>query len=182
MANKKTVGKNSKIVFEDYSQDVIKTMQGLSKSALRESGKVVRKILRKNIPVRSKRLKNHIASWAFVERRTGQPQLQIGYYSWQRVRKRNKEPSHASPSWVEFGTSPHVISAKKAKAMAYAENFYGSKVHHGGQRATHVLRNSVYDNIKEIKAAQAQYLAELSGAIERAKGKIDGREDVEDDL
>ena len=156
-------------------------MQGLSRSALRESGKVLRKILRQNIPMRSKRLKNHIATWAFVDRRTGQPQLQVGFYSWQKVRSRNKQPSHASPHWVEFGTSPHVISARNARAMAYGGDFFGARVNHGGQRGTHVLRNSVYDNIQAIRAAQEVYLKALSDTIERAQGKINQSEEAEDD-
>lgn len=174
-------GNSYKVIFNDYSKDVIKTMQGLSKTALRASGKVIRKILRDNVPVRSKRFKSHIASWAFVDRQTGQPQLQIGYYSWQKVRARGKQPSHANPAWVEFGTTAHVIHVKNARAMAYDKNFYGASVNHPGQRGTHVLRNSVYDHIEEIRAAQAEFLAELSETIERAQGKIVDSEEVEDD-
>jgi hypothetical protein len=169
-----------KIVFVDHSQEVIKAMQGLSKTALRASGAAVRKILRERVPMRSKRLKNHIASWAFVERTTGQPQLQVGFYSWQKVKARHKQPSHSSPHWVEFGTAPHTIAAKKAKVMAYDEDVYGKVVQHTGQRDRHVLRNTVYENIAEIRKAQEQYLKELSGTIEQAKAKIVDSEEPED--
>jgi len=171
----------SGVTFVDHSQEVIKTMQGLSKTALRESGKVVRKILRERVPVRSKRLKGHIASWAFVERKTGQPQLQIGYYSWQRMKKRNKQPSHTSPHWVEFGTAPHTIAAKNAKVMGYEENVYGKMVQHPGQHDRHVLRNAVYENIDAIREAQAQYLKALSEEIGKAKGLVVESEEPEDD-
>ena len=175
------MGSMEKIVFVDHSEEVINAMQGLSKTALRESGKVVRKILRDRIPIRSNRLKNHIASWAFVERTSGQPQLQVGYYRWQKVRARHKEPSHSSPHLVEFGTAPHTIAAKHAKVMAYGDDVYGASVHHPGQRDMHVLRNAVYENIDEIRKAQEQYLKELSDTIERAKGKIVESEEPEDD-
>ena len=44
-----------------------------------------------------------------VDYSTGQPQLQVGFYSWQRVKKKGKLPSHASPHWIEFGVNPHQI-------------------------------------------------------------------------
>jgi hypothetical protein len=168
--------------FVNNTAEVVKTMQGLSKQALREAGKTIRKILRENLPIRSNRLKNHVASWVFVERTSGQPQMQVGFQSWQRVRKRGKLPSHASPNWVEFGTAPHTISAKHAKTMAYAEEVYGKNVQHPGQRDRHVLRNAVYENIAEIRKAQEQYLQALSDEIGKAKGLIkDDSEEPEDD-
>lgn len=57
-------------------------MVGLSKIALRASGKVVRKYLRSVVPIRSKRFKNHIGTWAMVDYSMRQPQLQVGFYSW----------------------------------------------------------------------------------------------------
>ena len=53
------------ITFVDKSDEAKKTIIGLSKTALRASGKVVRKYLRENVPVRSKRFKNHIGTWVF---------------------------------------------------------------------------------------------------------------------
>ena len=99
----------SNVTFINTSKEVKKTMVGLSKTALRASGKVVRKKLRENIPVRSNRFKNHIGTWVMINYSTGQPTLQVGFYSWQKVRKKGKQPSHASPHWVEFGVKPHTI-------------------------------------------------------------------------
>lgn len=58
---------------------------------------------------------------------------------------------------------------------------YGHNVNHPGQAATHVLRNSVYNNISEIRAAQEEYLKLLSEEIEKAKSKIDDKDYEEDD-
>lgn len=171
----------TKVEFTDMSADTIKLMQGLSKSALKESGKIVRKILRNNIPKRYGNLKNHIASWAFVNKQTGQPCLQVGFYTHSRVRKRGKIPSHANPHWIEFGTRPHVIKAKNVKSMGYGDDFYGGAANHPGQKDMHVLRNDVYDNIAEIKSAQEAFLKELSDTIEAASGKVSESEDVEDE-
>lgn len=166
MADKSTV------TFVNTSSEVKKTMEGLSKTALRASGKVVRKYLRQNVPTRSKRFKNHIGSWVMIDRKTGRPQLQVGFYSWQKVRKNHKQPSRANPHWVEFGVRAHPINPNRAKALAYDDTFYGKKVNHPGTRATHVLRDTVYDHIGEIRSAQEEYLKELSREIDAAKSKI----------
>lgn len=175
------MAKKNDIKFVDTSKEVKNTLVNLSKSALRASAKPVRKVLRNNVPVRLKRLRNHIASWAFVDYLTGLPQLQIGFYSASKVRKRGKQPSHANPHWVEYGVRPHVIEAKNVKAMGYGSNFFGSSAQHPGHRGTNVLRNSVYDNIDVIKAAQIEYLSSLTGDIEMAAAKIIAGEEVEDD-
>lgn len=168
------------IVFVDKSADVKKAIEKLSKAALGASAKVIRKELRKAVPIRTKRFKNHIASWKFIDRETGQPTLQIGFYSWQKVRKRGKLPSHASPWWIEFGTNPHFINAKNVKNMWWQDSF-GKEVNHPGQQATHLLRNTIYDNIDAIRAAQEEYLAEISKILEASDIKVAETPDEESD-
>ena len=182
------------VKFVDKSDEVKKTLIGLSKAALRESGKVIRKKIRENVPLRTKRFKNHIASWVMINKQTGQPTLQIGFYSWQKVKKRGKKPSHASPWWVEFGTgqrgdtyspnrkrpSPHIIEPKRAKLLTDGITIYGYHVEHPGQPATHVLRDTVQNSITDIRNTQKKYLSEISGTIEKAYGKS-LFEDLEED-
>lgn len=175
------MAKQSSVTFVNTSKEVKKTMVGLSKTALRASGKVVRKYLRNNVPVRSKRFKNHIGTWAMIDYSTGQPQLQVGFYSWQRVKKKGKLPSHASPHWVEFGVKSHRIATRNAKMLAYNDVVYGHSVQHPGTRATNVLRDTVQNNIAEIRAAQEQYLAELSKTLEEAGAKVYDGEDADED-
>lgn len=169
------------VTFVDKSDEVKKTLVGLSKTALRASGKVIRKYLRENIPLRTKRFKNHIGSWVMINRETGQPTLQIGFYGWQRVRSKNKQPSHASPHWIEFGTKPHAMPKEGRHFMRYDDNVFGFHVDHPGQGATHVLRDTVADNITEIRAAQEQYLAEISKTIDEAIRHVDPEDEYEDD-
>ncbi len=175
------MSKKSEVVFVDTSPEVKKVMAGLAKSGLRASGKVVRKHIRDDVPLRTKRIKNHIASWVFIDRKTGQPQMQIGFYGWQKVKKRGKQPSHSSPWWIEEGTKPHLIHSSKTMYDKSTATKYGHNVNHPGQAATHVLRNSVYNNISEIRAAQEEYLKLLSEEIEKAKSKIDDKDYEEDD-
>jgi len=51
------------VTFINTSAEVKKSIEGLAKTALRAAGKVVRKKLRENIPIKSKNLKNHIGTW-----------------------------------------------------------------------------------------------------------------------
>lgn len=169
------------ITFVDKSSEVKKTIVGLSKTALRASGKVIRKHLRENIPVRSRRFKNHIGTWVMINYATGQPTLQVGFYSWQKVRKKGKQPSHASPHWVEFGVSSHTIKPKNAKVLAYDDTMYGHLVTHPGARATNVLRDTVQNNIAEIRKAQEEYLKEISKTLEEAGLKVEQGDEFEDD-
>lgn len=171
----------STVTFVNTSKEVKDTIKGLSRTALGAAGKVIRKHLRENLPIRSNRLKNHIGTWKRIDKSTGQIRLEIGFYSWQTVRKKGKVPSHASPHWVEFGTNPHQIQPRNAKVLAYNDVMYGQKVQHPGTRATNVLRNTVQNNIDEIRAAQEQYLAEISKTLEEAGIKIDDTPDEEDD-
>lgn len=179
MANKN----NYNITFVDKSSEVKKAIVGLSKTALRASGKVIRKHLRDNIPIRSKRFKNHIGTWVMINYATGQPTLQVGFYSWQRVKKKGKLPSHASPHWIESGTAPHTMPSDKKAGhfMRYDDMIFGYKVNHPGTRATNVLRNTVQDNIQEIRAAQEEYLKEITNTLEAAGLKIDKGDEFEDD-
>lgn len=185
MANPKTLynANGVQVTFIDVSPEVKKTLVKLSKTALRASAKVIRKKLRDDLPTRSKRIKNHIGSWAMINYKTGQPTLQIGFYSWQKVKKKGKLPSHASPHWIEFGVKAHDIPKpgnKNGKFMAYGDTVYGFRVKHPGTTATHILRNTVQNNIAEIRAAQAEYLAEITKTIEEAKAKCYNGEDTDE--
>lgn len=171
-----------KTKFVNTSAEAKKALQGLSKTALRDAGKIVRKTLRETVPIRSKRFKNHIASWAFINNKTGQPELQVGFYSWQRVKKRGKLPSHANPHWIEFGVKSHTIAPKGSKkAMSYNNEFYGKAVDHPGTPALHTLRNSVYENIDKIRDAQADLLKYLDQTLEVAQSNVFNGEAEEDD-
>lgn len=171
---------NSKVEFIDTSHEVKNTMVKLSKSALRASAKVAGKEIRENTKKYTSRLSKQVGYWAKIDRSTGQPELQIGYYSKAQARKKNKQPSHANPAWKEFGVNSHVISIKNANTLSDGHVNYGKSVAHPGLRGESTLRNSVFDNINEIRAAQEEYLAELNRTIEEAGGKIVESEEVED--
>lgn len=178
----KTIYKTNgvEVTFVDTSKEVKKAIEKLSKEALGASARVIRKNLRSDLPVYTKRFKNHIASWKYIDRNTGQPTLQIGFYSWQRVKKKGKLPSHASPWWVEFGTNPHIIEPKNAKILWWQDSF-GTHVNHPGQGARHLLRDTIQNNIDEIRKAQEQYLKQISDIMDIFDLKINETEEEEND-
>lgn len=171
---------NNDIKFIDTSKDVKNTMVKLSKSALRASAKVAGKAIRENTQKYTGKLSKQVGYWARINRDTGQPELQIGYYSKGQAKKKGKSPSHANPAWSEFGVSPHVISIKKANTLSNGKINFGKSVSHPGLRGQSILRNSVFNNIDAIKDAQKEFLSVLNKTIEAAGGKVVESEEIED--
>lgn len=167
------------IIFIDTSTEVKTTLEKLSKTALRAGGKVIAPKIKDNTRARTQRLKNHVGYWARINKQTGQPELQIGYYSWQRVKKRGKQPSHANPSWIEHGTLSHKIQIKNAKTLTDGKIDFGKSVIVKGMNADHTLRTTVLENIDEMRKAQEEYLNELNQEIEKAQTKIHEGEEEE---
>lgn len=168
------------VEFINTSSEVKKTMVKLSKSALRAAAKVAGKAIRENTEKYTGRLAKQVGYWAKIDRKTGQPELQIGYYSKRQARKKGKSPSHANPSWQEFGVNPHVISIRKANTMSDGKINYGKSVTHPGLRGQNILRNSVFNNISAIQDAQKEYLSALNKEIKAVGGKIIESEEIED--
>ena len=171
---------NKDIKFIDTSKEVKSTMVKLSKSALRASAKVAGKAIRENTQKYTGKLSKQVGYWARINRDTGQPELQIGYYSKGQAKKKGKSPSHANPAWSEFGVNPHVISIKKANTLSNGKINFGKSVSHPGLRGQSILRNSVFNNIDAIKDAQKEFLSALNKTIEAAGGKVVESEEIED--
>ena len=79
---------NKDIKFIDTSKEVKSTMVKLSKSALRASAKVAGKAIRENTQKYTGKLSKQVGYWAKINRDTGQPELQIGYYSKGQAKKK----------------------------------------------------------------------------------------------
>lgn len=170
----------NEITFIDTSKEVKDTMVKLSKSALRAAGKIAGRKIKENTKVHTGSLQNQVGYWARIDRETGQPELQIGYYSKQRAKKKGKTPSHANPAWKEFGVNAHEISIKNANTLTDGVIDYGKSVNHPGLAGQNTLRNSVLDNVDLIREAQEKYLSELNSTIEEASRMIEESEEDED--
>lgn len=170
---------SSEIKFIDTSSDCKKQMVNLSKKALKEGGKVVTKIVKENVPSRTGATKKSVTAWAKVDRTTGQPYMEIGYRSRSQMRKRGIK-FFANPCWFEFGVRPHIIMTKEYKEKGYSSyelegngRKYGYIVKHPGLSGKNLLRNTVENNIKEIQAAQEEYLGQLTDLMIAEGAKIE---------
>lgn len=171
-----------RVVFTDTSAEVKSQMQDLSKKALRQASKTIRKILKSNVPKKSGNFSKSIAGWARIDRSTGQPTLDIGYLSRKRVRQKYGVKFFANPAWFEFGTRRHLITTT-TKILTDGNIPYGKVVVHPGMGGKNFLRNTVMENIAEIRSAQEEYLGHLTKLIISVGGVIppDYEGEVEDD-
>lgn len=169
------------VQFVSVDKEIIIALRNLSKKALRAGGKVIRNKLKASGEI-SQNMRNHIAAAADIDRANGTPQLKIGFYGWRKVASKGKTPSKRNPWWQEFGTKPHQIARKdNGKILGSNSLFFFSPVQNPGFSAQHTLRNIVYDNINEIRAAQEPFLEQLNGEIDAALTKEDYTEEVDDE-
>lgn len=158
MAMPKSVTKINKdgVQFTSSVDKIEYTIQELTKAALRDTAKLIRKIAKENAPVATGNLKNNIGTWVRTDKSgpmKGTSYLQIGVYDKERARK---------------------------KGFKYA--FYGLYYEFGTikQPARPFLRPSVYDNIAEIQRIQGQYLSAIEDE-NRAISLIEEGEEIADD-
>ena len=169
---------NYEVKFIDTSKDVIKEMTNLSKQALKAGGKVITKILRDSVPVRTGGLKKAITAWAKIDKLSGQTYMEVGYRSRAQMKKRGVK-YFVNPAWFEFGTKPHLIMTKQYSATNKSDyelkdhkTKYGVVVQHPGMTNKNFLRNTVYQNIEEIQKAQEMYLKDLETLVINNAGAI----------
>lgn len=160
-----------RVEFIDTSQECIAMMKKLSKDALKQGGKVVTDILKTKIPVKRGFLQKSVKAWAKVDFKTGQPYLDVGYLNRSQMRKKYGIKYFVNATWFEFGTKPHTIMTKELKGGLNRLTYelednrgtkYGYSVQHPGMSNKNFLRNTVYDNIKEINDAMEDKLKELT--------------------
>lgn len=132
------------------------TIKELSRAALRDVAKLLRRRIKDAVPVYTGTLKRNVGTW--VKRgNNGMPTLQVGVYDRARAKKKGyKYAFHAH--LLEFGT----------KKMQAANNGRG------------FLRPVVMDNIDEIRKIEGKYLSAIEDE-NRAFGLIDEREEIADD-
>lgn len=179
---------NSNVEFIDTSKECYKEMVNLSKKALKAGGKVVTKILREKVPVRTGGLKKSITAWAKINRKTGIPYMEIGYRSRAQMIKRGVK-FFVNPAWFEFGTKPHKIMTTEYSVQGKSSykltsgdtgTQFGVIVQHPGMGSKNFLRNTVYDNIEAIKEAQEEYLGQLTDIMISAGANIEINEEDEE--
>lgn len=179
-------------MFIDNSDDVIKAMIKLERSALRSSAKVILNKTKEVLPNRNGFLKKSLFAqikhvYVKGEGGTGQYMLNIGYLNRKMMIKKFGIKFMENPAWLETGTKPHIINrgirithvptGKKALTNGYM--FYGATVKHPGSKGNWYLRNTTFGAMSEIRNAQEKFLKELSEKIEQIKGMTEGDEDID---
>lgn len=128
------------------------TIQELSRAALRDVSKLIRKMAKQKVPVFLGVLKSNIATWVRKDKRTGDVELHIGIYDTRTSKKKNKTPAYHA-HLLEFGTA-------KMEAQPF-------------------LTPAVYDNINDIINIQAKYLSAIEDE-QKAIRLIEEKDEVSD--
>ncbi|MBO0962497.1 HK97 gp10 family phage protein [Neobacillus sp. MM2021_6] len=137
--------------YESNAKEVKKAIRQLEKKALRATAKVLRKLIKKKVPVDEGVLKKNVGSWV-KGKASEDPVLQIGVYD--RARAKRKGYVYAYHAHlVQFGT-------KKMKGTDY-------------------LRAPVFESIDEIRNIQAEFLKEIEHI--KANGLPVEEDEVADD-
>ena len=159
------------VKFVDTSKECIDLMKKYAKEGLKASGKVITKILKNDIKsnhYKTGGLYKSIVAWAKINYKTGQPYMEVGYRSRAQMKKRGVK-YYVNPWWFETGIKPHTIATKQfvdtGKTSYELHDNRGVKfgiiVRHPGRTGKNLLRNTVYNNVKEIRQAQIESLKKI---------------------
>lgn len=162
----------TKVEFIDTSKECISLMQKCAKDGLKAGGKIVLKIIRDDIKTNHYKtggLYKSVCAWAKIDKKTGQPYMEIGYRSRAQMKKRGIK-YYVNPWWFEYGIKSHEIKTKALKNYGKSNyelhdnrgRKFGVIVQNPGKTGNNFLRNTVYNNIKEIKEAQKEYLKQIT--------------------
>jgi HK97 gp10 family phage protein len=133
------------------------TITELSRGALRDVAKLLRRKIKDAVPVDTGTLKKNVGTWVRRSKDAGLPWLQVGVYDKKRAEKKGYAYAYHA-HFNEFGT----------RKMQAANNGRG------------FLRSVVQDNIDEIRKIQGQYLSAIEDE-NKALGLIDEEEEIADD-
>ena len=172
---------SDEVKFIDTSKETIQMLTKLSKTALRKSAIVINKIVRRELPIKTGTLRKGVTAWVKIDKITGQPYMDIGYRSKASMEKKYGIKYWVNPTWFEFGTKMHMIEAGKRKTLYGNGIKYGKMVLHPGMKGKNLLRNTVYNNIDEIRKAQAESLVQIEKIIINEGEKINLGKDEEID-
>jgi len=159
MAMPKSVTRINKdgVTFVSSVDKVQYTIQELSKAALRDTAKLVRREAKANAPFHKGNLKKNIGTWVRTDKSgpmAGTSYLQIGVYDKARAEKKGLKYAFYA-MFYEFGTSKQI--------------------------ARPFLRPAVFNNIPEIQKIQGQYLSAIDQGEHKIGSLIEEGEEIADD-
>jgi HK97 gp10 family phage protein len=151
------------ITYESGADRMNYTIRELSRAALRDCGKILRKKAKEKAPVRSGRLRQNIGVWVRKVKDQELPFLQVGYKKAKYTKGKESSARHAH--LVERGTKSRTHKTGHGTGTMPAHN---------------IIYNAVTENIDEIRKIQGAYLSAVDDE-NRALGLIDEEEYISDD-
>ena len=145
------------VTFIDSVDRTQYTITELSRAALRDVAKLLRRRIKDMAPVDTGNLRRNVGSWVRKAEDSDVPYLQVGIYDKERARKKGLQDAYYA-TWQEFGNSRHPAA--------------------NGNRG--FIRPAVQDSIEDIRRIQGRYLSEVENE-NKALGLIDEEEEVADD-
>ena len=145
------------VTFIDSVDRTQYTITELSRAALRDVAKLLRRRIKDMAPVDTGNLRRNVGSWVRKTEDSDVPYLQVGVYDKERARKKGLQDAYYA-TWQELGNSRHPAA-------------------NGGRG---FLRPAVQDSIDDIRRIQGKYLSEIERE-NRAMGLIDESEEISND-
>ena len=133
------------------------TITELSRAALRDTAKLLRRRIKDMAPEDTGNLKRNVGSWVRKSGDDDVPYLQVGVYDRERAEKKGLKHAYYA-TWQELGT----------RNMDAANNGRG------------FIRPAVMDSIDDIRRIQGKYLSAIEDE-NKALGLIDEEEEIADD-
>lgn len=163
-----------KTKFTDRSADTIKAMQSLAKKGLRQAGKVVKKQALENMNEGQRTTVGKLVTYkATISRSTGQPYAEAGYVSKtssKQYKQRAKDVKFMpNPSWIEFGTRPHIIIAgvnKKGptgtRSLSNKTTLFKHRVKHPGSKGRKPVTRAGEQMARDIQYIVLPFLQQIA--------------------
>ena len=133
------------------------TITELSRAALRDTAKLLRRRIKDNAPEDTGNLKRNVGSWVRKTEDSDVPYLQVGVYDRERAEKKGLKYAYYA-IWQELGNS-------RMDAANGGRGF---------------IRPAVQDSIDDIRRIQGKYLSAIEDE-NKALGLIDEEEEIADD-
>ena len=133
------------------------TITELSRAALRDVARLLRRRIKEAAPVDTGNLRRNVGSWVRSTKGNEVPFLQVGVYDKERAHKKGLQHAFYAP-YLELGSS-------RQDAVNHGQGF---------------IRPTVMSSVDDIRRIQGQYLSAIEEE-NKALGLIDEDEEVADD-
>ena len=175
-------------MFVDTSPEVIKQMKNAARRGCRKIAKEIAQEAIEHAPNKRGYVRQSMKFGAAISTHTGQAKGNVGFLNKKKLKLKGLK-FVINPSWLEFGTKPHVVNSggkrhdgKKLHILANksSRKIFGSSIAHPGAKPIPMLRVAgarIGANAKSIAESEIKVLNE---SLETLKGmRDDGNDEIE---